>query len=101
MRAHTNHGEFVVAIKARGLLHRVQRRGVGFGRIYAAGKVGSPKRRARSGASTVQMSARNRTACATDWPTLDHLSVGRNISGLEVAGPQVVKGWHGQRFASC
>src|SRR6202041_3875002 len=57
---------------------------------------GSSTERVRLGTSVVQLSARTPTACAMAALTLDHLSGGRHILGLGVAGPRVVGGWCGQ-----
>ena len=79
--------------------HPLHRRGLGVGRLHAAGVVGVGDHAGmRLGTSVVQLSARTPTACAMAALTLDHLSGGRHILGLGVSGPQVVEGWYGQKF---
>ena len=95
----TNHAELVAAAEEAELRHRLHRRGVGLGRLHAAGVVG-PRDHAHAaghvGAPAVRAHARPR--CAMAALTLDHLSGGRHIVGLGVSGPQVVEGWYGAKF---
>jgi F420-dependent oxidoreductase-like protein len=53
----------------------------------------------RLGAGIFQMPARSAAMTAMTAATLDRLSHGRLLLGLGSSGPQVVEGWHGQRFA--
>src|SRR5437588_3965249 len=57
---------------------------------------GASTERIRLGTGIAQISARTPAATAMAAMTLDHLSGGRLILGLGVAGPQVVEGWYGQ-----
>jgi F420-dependent oxidoreductase-like protein len=50
------------------------------------------------GTAIMQIAARTPAASAMTAMTLDTLSGGRFRLGLGVSGPQVVEGWHGQRF---
>jgi F420-dependent oxidoreductase-like protein len=50
------------------------------------------------GTAIMQMPARTPAATAMTVATLDHLSGGRVRLGLGTSGPQVVEGWHGQRW---
>ena len=50
------------------------------------------------GTAIMQIAARTPAASAMTAMTLDALSGGRFLLGLGVSGPQVVEGWHGQRF---
>ena len=50
------------------------------------------------GTAIMQIAARTPAASAMTAMTLDALSDGRFRLGLGVSGPQVVEGWHGQRF---
>jgi F420-dependent oxidoreductase-like protein len=50
------------------------------------------------GTAIMQIAARTPAATAMTAMTLDALSGGRFRLGLGVSGPQVVEGWHGQRF---
>ncbi|MBI2015549.1 MAG: LLM class F420-dependent oxidoreductase, partial [Candidatus Rokubacteria bacterium] len=50
------------------------------------------------GTAIMQIAARTPAASAMTAMTLDALSGGRFRLGLGVSGPQVVEGWHGQRF---
>ena len=50
------------------------------------------------GTAIMQMPARSPAATAMTVATLDHLSGGRVRLGLGTSGPQVVEGWHGQRW---
>jgi F420-dependent oxidoreductase-like protein len=59
---------------------------------------GSATSRIRLGTNLLNVSARTPAATAMAAVTLDHLSGGRFCLGLGVSGPQVVEGWHGQRF---
>ena len=60
---------------------------------------GAATERLKLGTAIVQMSARQPAATAMAAMTMDHLSGGRFILGLGVAGPQVVEGWYGMPFA--
>src|SRR3954470_4598299 len=60
---------------------------------------GASTLRLRLGTNLMQLSARTPTAAAMAAITMDHLSGGRFVLGLGVAGPQVVEGWYGQSFA--
>ena len=51
------------------------------------------------GSGIFQMPARTPAMTAMTAATLDQLSGGRMLLGLGIGGPQVVEGWHGQRFA--
>lgn len=46
----------------------------------------------------MQMPARTPAMTAMTATTLDQLSGGRFLLGLGVSGPQVVEGWHGERY---
>jgi F420-dependent oxidoreductase-like protein len=50
------------------------------------------------GSAIMQMPARSPAMTASTATSLDQLSNGRFLLGLGVSGPQVVEGWHGQRF---
>src|SRR5438309_11820462 len=50
------------------------------------------------GTAIMQIGARTPAASAMIAMTLDALSGGRFRLGLGVSNPQVVEGWHGQRF---
>ncbi|MBI2490639.1 MAG: LLM class F420-dependent oxidoreductase [Candidatus Rokubacteria bacterium] len=50
------------------------------------------------GTAIMQIAARTPASSAMTAMTLDALSGGRFRLGLGVSGPQVVEGWHGQRF---
>src|SRR5215813_3622107 len=52
----------------------------------------------RVGTAIMQIPARTPTLTATTALTLDQLSGGRFLLGLDVSGPQVVEGWHGVPF---
>src|ERR1700760_540322 len=60
---------------------------------------GAATRQIKLGTAIVQISARTPAATAVAAVALGHLSGGRVILGLGVAGPQVVEGWCGQPFA--
>src|SRR6201996_8800668 len=53
----------------------------------------------RLGAGIFQMPGRSAAMTAMTAATIDQLSNGRMIVGIGSSGPQVAKGWHGQRFA--
>lgn len=55
--------------------------------------------RIKLGSAIMQMPARTPAATAMTAMTLDGLSGGRFVLGLGASGPQVVEGWHGQRYA--
>jgi F420-dependent oxidoreductase-like protein len=50
------------------------------------------------GAAVMQIPARTPATTAMTAMTLDLMSGGRFLLGLGVSGPQVVEGWHGQRW---
>ncbi|MDD9907857.1 MAG: LLM class F420-dependent oxidoreductase [Rhodospirillaceae bacterium] len=50
------------------------------------------------GTGIMQFGARTPAMTAMTAISLDHLSGGRFRLGLGLAGPQVIEGWHGQRF---
>ena len=50
------------------------------------------------GTAIMQMPARTPTMAAMTAMTLAQLSEGRFIVGLGASGPQVVEGWHGERY---
>jgi F420-dependent oxidoreductase-like protein len=50
------------------------------------------------GTAIMQIPARTPALTAMTAATLDHLSGGRVRLGLGTSGPQVVEGWHGQRW---
>jgi F420-dependent oxidoreductase-like protein len=54
--------------------------------------------RIKLGSAIMQMPARTPATTASTATSLDQLSNGRFLLGLGVSGPQVVEGWHGQRF---
>jgi F420-dependent oxidoreductase-like protein len=54
--------------------------------------------RIKLGSAIMQIPARTPAMTASTATSLDQLSNGRFLLGLGVSGPQVVEGWHGQRF---
>ncbi len=52
------------------------------------------------GTGIMQMPARTPAMTAMTAMTLDHLSGGRFLLGLGASGPQVVEGWHGNRYGN-
>ncbi len=50
------------------------------------------------GTGIMQFAARTPAMTAMSAISLDHLSGGRFRLGLGLSGPQVIEGWHGQRF---
>jgi F420-dependent oxidoreductase-like protein len=56
--------------------------------------------RLKVGSAVMQIPARTPAATAMTAMTLDLMSGGRFLLGLGVSGPQVVEGWHGQRWGS-
>ncbi|MEU1723040.1 LLM class F420-dependent oxidoreductase [Actinomadura sp. ATCC 39365] len=50
------------------------------------------------GTGVLQMSGRKPVVAAMTAATLDQLSGGRARLGVGLSGPQVVEGWHGERF---
>ena len=50
------------------------------------------------GTAIMQMPARTPAMTAMTAATLDLMSDGRFLLGLGLSGPQVVEGWHGQRY---
>src|SRR5262249_56777603 len=55
--------------------------------------IGARTSRIKLGTGIVQISARTPACVAMTAMTIDHLTGGRLILGLGVAGPQVVEGW--------
>ena len=55
-------------------------------------------KRIKAGTAIMQLAARTPACTAMTAMTLDHLSGGRFILGLGPSGPQVVEGWHGERY---
>jgi alkanesulfonate monooxygenase SsuD/methylene tetrahydromethanopterin reductase-like flavin-dependent oxidoreductase (luciferase family) len=56
--------------------------------------------RIRGGSAIMQMPARTPAMTAMTAATLDTMSGGRFLLGLGLSGPQVVEGWHGQRYGN-
>src|SRR5690242_18640644 len=54
--------------------------------------------RIKLGSAIMQMPARTPANTAMTAATLDLMSGGRFLLGLGTSGPQVVEGWHGQRW---
>jgi F420-dependent oxidoreductase-like protein len=54
--------------------------------------------RIKAGTSIMQMSARTPAMAAMTAMTLQALSGGRFLCGIGPSGPQVIEGWHGERF---
>ena len=54
--------------------------------------------RIKAGTSIMQMSARTPAMAAMTAMTLQALSGGRFLCGVGPSGPQVIEGWHGERF---
>jgi F420-dependent oxidoreductase-like protein len=54
--------------------------------------------RIRAGTAIMQLAGRSPACAAMTAMTLDHLSGGRFVMGLGPSGPQVVEGWHGERY---
>jgi F420-dependent oxidoreductase-like protein len=54
--------------------------------------------RIKVGSAIMQMTGRTPANTAMTAATLDLMSGGRFLLGLGVSGPQVVEGWHGQRW---
>lgn len=52
----------------------------------------------KAGTAIMQLGARTPAMTAMTAMTLDHLSGGRFILGVGPSGPQVVEGWHGERY---
>lgn len=52
----------------------------------------------KAGTAIMQLAARTPAMTAMTAMTLDHLSGGRFILGVGPSGPQVVEGWHGERY---
>ena len=55
-------------------------------------------KRIKAGTAIMQLAARTPACTAMTAMTLDHLSGGRFVLGLGPSGPQVVEGWHGERY---
>ncbi len=55
-------------------------------------------KRIKAGTAIMQLAGRTPSCTAMTAMTLDHLSGGRFVLGLGPSGPQVVEGWHGERF---
>ncbi|HLY37632.1 MAG TPA: LLM class F420-dependent oxidoreductase [Candidatus Binatia bacterium] len=60
--------------------------------------IGGQTSKIHLGSAIMQMPARTPAMTASTATSLDQLSGGRFLLGLGVSGPQVVEGWHGQRF---
>src|SRR5215471_12960216 len=82
---------------------------LGFHSVWAAEAYGSDAvtpvafiagqtQRIHVGTAIMQMPARTPAMTASTATSLDQVSGGRFLLGLGVSGPQVVEGWHGQRF---
>jgi F420-dependent oxidoreductase-like protein len=56
--------------------------------------------RLRLGSGIMQISARTPAMTGMTAMTLNSMSGGRFMLGLDASGPQVVEGWHGQQFGS-
>ncbi|MGH3641219.1 MAG: LLM class F420-dependent oxidoreductase, partial [Mycobacterium sp.] len=95
----TNHAELVTAAEDAGFDAVFTAEAWGSEAFTPLAWWGARTRRIQLGTSVAQISARSPTACAMMSLTLDHLSGGRHVLGLGVAGPQVVEGWYGQPFA--
>ncbi len=54
--------------------------------------------RIKAGTAIMQMAARTPAMTAMTAMTLDQLSGGRFILGVGPSGPQVVEGWHGEKY---
>jgi len=54
--------------------------------------------RIKAGTAIMQLAGRTPACTAMTAMTLDHLSGGRFLLGLGPSGPQVVEGWHGERY---
>ncbi|MGH8596153.1 MAG: LLM class F420-dependent oxidoreductase [Gammaproteobacteria bacterium] len=52
----------------------------------------------KAGTAIMQLAARTPAMTAMTAMTLDHLSGGRFILGVGPSGPQVIEGWHGERY---
>jgi F420-dependent oxidoreductase-like protein len=89
------------------LVHEAER--VGFHSVWTAEAYGSDAvtplawiggqtSKIHLGSAIMQMPARTPAMTASTATSLDQLSGGRFLLGLGVSGPQVVEGWHGQRF---
>jgi F420-dependent oxidoreductase-like protein len=52
----------------------------------------------KAGTAIMQLAARTPAMTAMTAMTLDHLSGGRFVLGVGPSGPQVVEGWHGERY---
>ncbi|MGH7354713.1 MAG: LLM class F420-dependent oxidoreductase [Candidatus Rokuibacteriota bacterium] len=66
--------------------------------VTTIGWIAARTTRIHVGTAIMQIAARTPAASAMTAMTLDALSGGRFRLGLGVSGPQVVEGWHGQRF---
>ncbi len=60
--------------------------------------IGAQTKQIKLGTAILQMPARTPANTAMTAMTLDQLSGGRFLLGLGLSGPQVVEGWHGQRY---
>src|SRR5687768_16128358 len=54
--------------------------------------------RTKVGTAIIQMSARTPTMAAMTAMTLQALSGNRFVLGIGPSGPQVIEGWHGERY---
>jgi F420-dependent oxidoreductase-like protein len=90
-----------------GLVHEAEK--LGFHSVWTAEAYGSDAvtplawiggqtSKIHLGSAIMQMPARTPAMTASTATSLDQLSGGRFLLGLGVSGPQVVEGWHGQRF---
>ena len=66
--------------------------------VTPAAWIAARTERIHVGTAIMQIAARTPAATAMTAMTLDALSGGRFRLGLGVSNPQVVEGWHGQRF---
>jgi F420-dependent oxidoreductase-like protein len=66
--------------------------------VTPAAWIAARTERIQVGTAIMQIAARTPAATAMTAMTLDALSGGRFRLGLGVSNPQVVEGWHGQRF---
>ena len=60
--------------------------------------VGAHTSTIRLGTAVMHMAARAPAATAVAALTIDHLSAGRFVLGLGLAGPDLARGWYGQPF---
>lgn len=60
--------------------------------------IGANTTQIKLGTAIAQVPARTPALCAMTAMTLDALSGGRFVLGVGPSGPQVIEGWHGQRY---